>query len=654
VDYVSKLDATSVSHAVGTPIAISFVSLTDPRFSVVAGEIPINAAVQFLSSTAKTVQIDPSFFASAQVLAIPTSVSTTIVQQDVVGGTSSSFKMFQAGKNIIPHLMARTSEYWVVDTYADAKVLKEWPEKVGLAQVLSITKVSGSSYINSTTLASGVGVYKALTGDFQLPSGFTLASGEVADNPVSVCADDLTPPVVGSTVPLRGSILNAADSYIEFTVADGVGGVDLTTLEVSVSGDITSQPEGTLVVSGGVDQTGGHVLIQGDSVLYLIRYTPTLSWGYNETITVDVAGDDLEPQKDGVDWTCSTPGVVNSFSDSYTVKIQNYSSLGAEIVGLPDSEPPDVYFESPTRSSIDVVAEIPISFYLLDYISGVVVSSINVTVNSTAVIVAGAIAVSGASISPVADGYYIAYIPTDPFEYGTTVTVGVQAVDGSPASNAANVSYSFDIVSGETLVIENFSPAPNTSYMAATKDLSVDVYDNTFGIGDTYFLINGVVASGTRTPLGLAGYTITYHPEDDFDVQGTLRVGVYARNDNTTSPVIKTVIYNLYHGYRVIDSNYEAPRGKEHLYIAARATNTETFVNRLSTVYRVSLYEQPTSDFGASITAVVPWKDMAATMSVISPTHSYGETIDVEVYIEDKDGNSFGPFTFYYTIVGAP
>jgi len=621
---------------------------------VVGDSYPIHTFAD-ITSTVGTLQVGQSTTASVSTTAVSQFLTSAVPQKASSRATTSALKVEHYGKNVVPHLMSRTSDYWVVDTYSDAIVLKHWPEKVGTIQVLGSTKPRGSYYINSTTTVSGIDTpYQALSGTFSLPLGEVLLEGEAGDNPLVICADDLTPPVVDDTVPAAWSNLNPVASYIEFSVADAVGGVDLSTLAVTVSGNITTQPEPIQIVAGGVDQTGGKVSIGGDPARYLVRYTPSLSWGYNETVTVSIDADDIEPTSEGSPWSCSTPGIVNSLSDEYTVKMLNQELLSCQIVGLPDTAPPAIFYEVPAASSTDNVAETAVSLYILDDTFGVSLSSVYVVVDSVPVVTAGLAATAGTTVVPVSNGYYVSYTPASPFEYGSEIVVQVIAKDSSVASNLLDTSYSFWTVSDTTLVVENFSPEVGVSYLAATKNLSVDVYDSTFGIDDTYFIIDGTVTSGTRAPLGGVGYTLTYHPSNDFDVQGYTSVSVFARNGNVVSPVVKTVQYNLYHGYRVLESNYEVPRGTKSFDISVRAGNTSTFTSRLSSIYRVSVYDQPASDFGASITAVVPWASLGASMTITSPTHSYGELIDVEVYVEDKDGNSFGPYTFYYTIESSP
>ena len=60
--------------------------------------------------------------------------------------------------------------------------------------------------------------------------------------------------------------------------------------------------------------------------------------------------------------------------------------------------------------------------------------------------------------------------------------------------------------------------------------------------------------------------------------------------------------------------------------------------------------DQPTSDISVSINGIAPWEDLGAEISPQAPVHRYGETITVEIYAEDLEGNVLGPYSFSYTI----
>ncbi len=139
------------------------------------------------------------------------------------------------------------------------------------------------------------------------------------------------------------------------------------------------------------------------------------------------------------------------------------------------------------------------------------------------------------------------------------------------------------------------------------------------------------------------------HPDNDFDYNDVINVYVHAENANSASPIIRDELYQLYYGYKVTKHKYDMGYN-QNVVVFSRALNTELIQNRLSSVYAFTTHIQPESDIIASIVPNVPWRDMPVSIDIHSPTQAYGETIEVEFYIEDFEGNALGPYTFSYTI----
>jgi hypothetical protein len=728
-----------------------------------------------LASDTVNVQSNPEVSANADVYADSILLINNVAITSLPAGSTGYMTVHHSGKNVIEHLAGVTSEYWIVDTYGNDYITKDYRDISTYGRIGIITKPTGNTYIVDRYRWSST-PYKALQGDFELPLGYTLISGEDAENPGEACVDDLTAPIVSGTVPERNSRLNPIDTTIEFDVIDSVGGVDLGLLEVTISGNLTSQPGGILVVSSGTDQTGGYVSITGDANQYTVTYTPGLDWALGEMITVSVSGQDLIPQDEGQDWSCYTPDIRNVFGDSYFVGINDIEDFGASIVALPDSEAPYLTNITPGQFIREVDAYSSVGFDVVDEITGVDVTTLNIIIDDVALIVAGEVQTSEVTLTIISNGYRFLYNPTVRFGYGETIDVYIDVYDLYELSpNKADIYYHFTIASEDSLIIENFDPSEDSSHLAETKYICADVYDSSFGLLDVYFVINGTTDSGSREALygtsnlsttvsgiytingasisgtmasgmyitgatvsgstitngvisggsvtsgtiydlpvpfnlvrlttvvsgellsgtvvsgessdtlisgvnwdgkyidsyvydiniqdtlftgtvtsgttlsGIIGYGICTHPNNNFDYNEVINVYVHAENANSSSPIIRDELYQLYYGYKVTKHRYDMGYNQD-VVVFSRAVNTELIQSRLSNVYTFTSHIQPESDITASIVPSVPWRDMPVSINIHSPTQTYGETISVEFYIEDFEGNVLGPYIFTYTV----
>lgn len=777
IDYKSDLDAACPVIKNIQQLVAAAGNLNISR-EILGDSFPIVFPPQTLEGYTKEVQFEDGTDASTVVSCTDIIISSTTTSISHEPGADGTFNVHQAGKNVIHHDSNVMSEYWIVDTYNEDFIGKRDNQIVSSVSVFGTTKPVFSSYIiGNDTSISGVGrPYKAITGTMMLPQGYVLVSGELADNPVDICVDDLTSPVVSRCVPDKWSHLNQHTTPVELRVSDSVGGVDIGVLKVTVSGNITIQPHGVLIVSSGSDTTGGHVSITGDINEYIIRYTPPLDWSLGEKITVTTSGQDNIPVAVSGPWSCYSPDFRNVFGDTYSFYVADIGNLGTTIVAIPDSSPPYLSNVSPGMYTRENDAYATVSFDVIDDITGVDITELSISVDGRSLVEDGVSQTSEVSVLALYNGYRISYSPTTRFDYGKSVGVVVYATDKyNLAPNSTVLDYFFTVIDESSLIISDFEPAADTSSLAETKYISANVVDGSYGLKDTYFIVNGITYSGSRTPLygtsnisttvsgmtiisgsdisdgsidscvvsgttlsgssivggqlvvgalvggrisalpgvlvnlndftiisgsvlgsslisgtvvstlvsginwdgkytdatlsgvtvswtylsnvvsygttvsGIFGYSIKYHPDNDYKYDDVINIYVHAENGNSFAPIIRNELYRLYYGYRVMEPRYEMRHGQQ-VCVFARATNIESLVNRLSDIYTFTIYPQPSSDISAVIEPKVPWRDMGADITIHSPTHSYGETITVEFYIEDREGNSLGPYIFEYTI----
>lgn len=604
---------------------------------------------------------------------------------------------------------------------------------------------------------------------------------EAPEGEEDVCVGDLTPPSLENVSPTEYSHLNSLTGNLYFDVVDSIGGVDKSSIYVTVSGNITSQPEGIDIVSAGVPIEQASLI--GTDERYSLVYTPTNPWSNNEVVFVTVTGCDNVP--DGPDdspFSCLT-GDPNTFGSTWYYQVLDSSDFTASINAIADDGSPYLYGESPTPFFGGIPADTDISFYIKDDLSGVDLSSVFVYINDIVVVRNGTAVGSSISISSSPGGYYFKYTSVSLFSYGSRVSVRVVADDlYSFAVNSLDYTYFFDIVGDGTLRIENFYPEVGVTWDPENIDISVDVIDEVYDVSESglYLSINGqqvpaytttlygninlyttfsgistisgsvlegvsltnasmlgvsvvgssvfggslysgyfngvgsfggleypfctslsgvpvyggvssgalasgvlnttlvsgvnwdgsyvsstitnvelvevyssaVTSSGTVIS-GSVGRRLGYHPDNDFNYSGVISVLVHGENASCAAPVTVEKVYQLFHGYNVKVYDREFNHSSR-VNVFVGALNTESFTNELSYGYYFTTIDQPYNDVNASITGIAPWVELGADINPQAPVHRYGETVEVEVYVEDVEGNALGPYTFTYTIEEAP
>lgn len=676
---------------------------------------------------------------------------------------SAAFKILRFDSGFVRREYNTSSDYFSLDVFGTFSVVH--PEYFfGAVEKESKIVVEDNTEANYYTITSGIGV----------PDG-TINPQEDEDNPVSICVGDLDEPTIENITPGKYTVLNQADDNISFDVVDAIGGVDKSSVYITVSGNLTTQSEGTDIVSAGVP-LGAVSSFDGDENRYSFSYNPSSDWAENERVYITATGTDQVPEQGGVPFSC-TDGTPNPFGYSWYYKVENTEDLGASITALADTDPPYLTSIAPSPWLGGVDSTDDITFFVLDDHAGVDLSSLYVYINSTAVVEAGSPASAGYSVSPVSNGYYFKYVNTPGFSFGSRVYVRVIADDlYSIAPNRLDYSYYFDVVSSDTLTIDNFYPEVGITWDPELVDISVDITDRVYDVDDSglYLNINGALCSGPASTiygnrdltavsgseslggvtlsgsgvygfyangvtvsgsvlyggvttsgevsggyikslpspydLTLSGYivqsyiqtgvlvsgvldttlvsgvnwdgkdigssvydvdisylysenttttgtiisgsigrTLTCHPDNDFRYQGGIDVLVHGENLNSQASVTSEQTYNLFYGYNVkyFDNTFEHSK-KISVYLGV--DNVDRLKNRLDYGSFFTTIDHPSVDMSASITGIAPWSSLPASIFPQGPMHRYGEAIEVEVYVEDVEGNQLGPYTFSYTI----
>jgi hypothetical protein len=219
---------------------------------------------------------------------------------------------------------------------------------------------------------------------------------------------DQDPPYVDQLDPAPDSTAYRTTN-VSFHVKDDFGGVNLSTLNVTL--------EGEAIVVGGEDQTGGQVTIRGQRRDIEINYDPPQPFADGQVVDVVI---------DAADFT--SPGnAMTTYSYSFTVAA--------------DVNPPIGTNHYPPKNATDAFRNTSVHLDLIDGETGVDASTIVMTV-------------AGAPVSPTVweiDGGYHVYWPGDPdnpFDLGQEVFVTIQVDDLALNPNTFSDTYSFIVGQG--------------------------------------------------------------------------------------------------------------------------------------------------------------------------------------------------------------
>ena len=543
------------------------------------------------------------------------------------------WRMLQLCPGVLPHLSGVYSDLFVYDIFSSFTLVNR--AVFHMLDVLAVRIQQAGT--------------KGMAGNLVQTDYYSTIS-----NSDDVCVGDSVPPYITLYEPTASGIkVRPRDQIVDFSLTDAVGGVDLSSVYVSV--DSTTNGSYPLVVAG-VDQTSGDVSIVGDVSSYRFTYIVPFLWDYNDTVTITISGSDLVSQVDGNPFFCGVPG-VNHFVGDIPFQVLNQADFGAELTAVGDESPPYISYAFPASGTTNNSVFTPVVVGISDSLTGVDLSSLYVYVDGEVVIQEGVPASEETTLWGSPSGYTITHTPTTAFSYGSTSTVAVIAQDrvevGAP--NEFSTSYEFSFIEDSTLVIDNFVPALGTSWNLEGLDIEVDIYDNTYGTetDQCFFVINGTIVSGTQTLLA-SGINLSYHPPNGFAFNEPIRVTAHGTNNNLSAPAVKEVFYTLYYGQRILYFNQEPYEHDDRVEVFIRARNLELLHKDFSTGYFFTAYTQPQEDLGASIYAINPIADLPATLTVLAPEHRYGQAVTVEFSVEDFDGHLLGPYTFVYTIENRP
>ncbi len=549
---------------------------------------------------------------------------------EAVPSTVSTFwRMAQFQPGVLPHLPGVFSDLFAYDVFT------------------SFTVVNRLVMFMIDTLAARIKVEGKRVGTKNLVQTeyYTTISG--SDD---MCVGDSVPPYITLYQPTASGIqVRPRDQIVDFSLTDVVGGVDLSSVYVSV----TSTTSGTFsLLAAGVDQTGGDVSVVGDASSYRFTYTPSFLWEYNDLVTVNISGSDLAPMVDGNPFFCGA-AQVNTFIGDVLFQVLNQDDFGASLTVIGDVDSPYIASPVPASGTTGNSVFTPVTVRIADDLTGVDLSELFVYVDGVAVVENGVPSTGETTVGGVPSRYEVVHTPTTAFAYDSTVEVTVIAQDRVEVAppNVLSATYDFSFIEDSTLIIENFVPGVGTSKELDSLDIEVDIRDDTYGVDTSqcFFVINGVIVSGTQTPL-VSGTHLLYHPPNDFAFEESIRVTVHGTNNNVVAPVVKEAFYTLYYGRRIVLFNQELYEHGESVDVFVHARNLELLYKDLSTGYFFTSYTQPQKDLGASIYAINPIADLPASLTVLAPEHRYGQTVTVEFSVEDFDGYLLGPYTFVYTI----
>jgi hypothetical protein len=554
----------------------------------------------------------------------------------VASEVSSFWRMVQLNPGALPHVPNVFSDLYAFDVFSKYTSVNR--RAIGFIERIAATVFTIESIDRVASLVS--------------TNYYTTISGSL-----DVCEGDGEPPFITLFSPSASGIhLRPRNQIVDFSLTDAVGGVDISTISVNVGTPTRSGVQNDVqIVQYGIDQTGGDVSVIGSPTSYRFIYTPPSLWDYNEQVIVTISGTDLPPEVGGNPFFCGAEG-VNTFVGDIPFQVLDFDDMSAEITAIGDIEPPYVVQTFPASGTVGNTVFTSVSLDILDTLTGTDLGNLTVSIGGVPIINNGIPASAETAIVGTANSYTVTYNPNTSFSYGSTNLVEIAAQDRAfPTPNTMYTSYTFACIDDSTLVIDNFKPTVGTHIDPEDVDVVVDVYDATHGIdtGQTFFVINGTIVSGTQTSI-TDGIRLTYHPPNDFAYNKPMRVTVHGANNDTVTPVIKEAFYTLFYGCRLFMFNEEPYNHLENIDVFVRARNNEQLHKDLTTGYFFTTYTQPQANLGASIEAINPQRDLPASLNAQGPEHRYGETVTVEFSVEDFDGRILGPYTYTYTIENRP
>lgn len=445
-------------------------------------------------------------------------------------GVTTLSKVLQRDSGYVLRFDNSYSDLYDLDTYGKTSIIHPYYytlKKQVQTKFFSVDSISGEGNV----LASGIGIS---------------SPGETGENPTDICVGDQTAPTVANRVPTASVSLVGEGEGVSFDIVDSTGGVKKSSLYITVSGNLTSQPGGESIVEAGVVQVPSYASIEGTQTRYTVEYSPPSDWQQNEQVTITVTGSDNLPlDEDDEEFSCV--GGVNTFYDSWSYKVKNTSDFSASITAVADLGAPYLENIVPEPYLGYIGYDSNITFDIVDDLSGVDINTLDVYIDGTQVVRNGEGLVSGAEITGSSSRYSFVYTNSSSFSYSSRIFVQVEADDLYAVSpNSLNYTYYFDVVNDSTVEIENFVPEVGITWNPELLDIEVDVIDRVYDIdvSNLYLSINGDVCSSVVTPVYGNRYLTTTVSGVDYICGTDLRDASIENVNMTGATVSGSVVYN--------------------------------------------------------------------------------------------------------------
>lgn len=202
------------------------------------------------------------------------------------------------------------------------------------------------------------------------------------------------------------------------------------------------------------------------------------------------------------------------------------------------------------------------------------------------------------------------------------------------------------------LDVEQFVTSSSEVYV----DL-VDYYHQIDTVSGTYFMVDGVVVSGTFTVITVSGstsaYRMAYDPTDDFSsLDGSTQFKVRAESVKGLASRAEKDYYLTY-GYKVefenMDRKWMDFGYDNQIVVRMEVENLASCPKISADAYWFETKQQQYTDLGVSIKGTYI-DGLSASIFPQSTTYFYGKTYRLVVNAKDFSGNEMEPFILVYTI----
>lgn len=220
-------------------------------------------------------------------------------------------------------------------------------------------------------------------------------------------------------------------------------------------------------------------------------------------------------------------------------------------------------------------------------------------------------------------------------------------------SGTNGIGFDIDLFS---LKISNFS-LDIAEYGPASGTICVDITDDVYNVvtSGTYFIIDGVVISGTNFYPIIDGYRMCYDSPTEFEeFIDTTEITVHGENDNGDSLEVDFYVtsgYIVEFKHRVNPYDYN-----KQVVVRGTAENNGSCPTIGTDAYWFTTVPRLSRDLGAIITGI-PYSESNLSASITPTTETiffYGKTFRIEVRAKDFAGNVMTPYIFEFKIEDMP